>query len=342
MFRNLERLPGSPQLHRWADWAELLCIHEGGLTAPGLGTEIEKQKDFILIDTDDDIESDVALPEPLKNPFETPAEFSDAVAQRASDTFAFIEARSNSYGDAYPFAFDATSTRLDLRPLTEARTLYLFLLVCSTFRYVDGREVQTSLAGRFEWLSLQALRRQLPVRANVHLFGANPSPGAHYGTGVRARVRQLSADIREALLLDVDKEFDSESGDGGLDLVAWLDQEDAAPGIQIAFGQCACGTEWIGKQHSSSMAAWNPFFRFTAAPLNYCFIPYDFRATDGDWYRRRSIQGSIMMDRRRLFNTVGIVDRDGRLNALDSDVAAELKLNDFAAKLSDFDWPTAG
>ncbi|KTS91141.1 hypothetical protein NS183_05685 [Microbacterium testaceum] len=88
------------------------------------------------------------------------------------------------------------------------------------------------------------------------------------------------------------------------------------------------------------MAAWNPFFRFTAAPLNYCFIPYDFRATDGDWYRRRSIQGSIIMDRRRLFNTVGVVDSNGQLSALDSDVVAELKLDEFAARLEQFDWPT--
>ena len=341
MFRDLARLPGSPHLHRWADWAEALCIYEGMLTAPDLSTEVEKRADSLHVEAEDDVEPGLGGVESLKTPFKSDAEFSDAVTQRASDTFALLAARAAEYGDQYPFELDDAGRRLTLRNLQPNRGLYLFLLTCSTFRYLDDAATQTDLAGRFEWLSLQALRAQLPARAEVHLFGANPQPGARYDVGLRDRVRRLGGDIREELLIDVDREFPSDSGDNGLDLVGWLDQPDASPGLAISFGQCACTPQWVSKQHSSSHAAWNPAFRFTVPPANFCFIPFDFRGTDGDWYLRTSIQGSVVIDRRRLLKTVGLADSHGELIALDDDVRTQLNLEGFMNLLQHFDWPAA-
>lgn len=339
MFRDLARLPGSPHLHRWADWAEVLCIYEGMLTAPDLSSEVEKRADSIHVETEDDVEPGLGREEPLRTPFSSAAEFSDAATQRANDTFALLAARAADYGDHYPFELDAAGKKMVLRELKPNRGLYLFLLACSTFRYQADSALQTDLAGRFEWLSLQALRSQFPARAEVHLFGANPSPGSRYNVGLPDRVRLLASDIREELLVDADREFPSGSGDNGLDLVGWLDQPDASPGLAISFGQCACTPQWVSKQHSSSHAAWNPIFRFTVAPTNFCFIPFDFRGPDGDWYLRTSIQGSVVMDRRRLLKTIGIADEDGELVGLDADVSSELDLDSFLVTMRGFDWP---
>lgn len=339
MFRKVERLPGSNHLHRWADWAEILCIYEGVLTAPDLGTEVEKRQDSIHIEAEDDREPDDHSHEPLSTPFSDSAEFLDAVTLRASDTFALIASRAAVYGDAYPFELDVRSRKITLRCLRADRVMYLFLLVCSGFRYIQDRSLQTDLAGRFEWLSLQVMRKQFPPGAEVHLFGANPIPGAHFGVEMKERVKRLAHDIRETLLIDVEKEFPSGSGDNGLDLVGWIEQDDSSHGILLSFGQCACTPEWVSKQHSSSESAWKPVFRFTVQPVNYCFIPFDFRDISGDWYRRTSVQGSILMDRRRIMAALRSDQGENGLSSLDTDVKDALDLNSFADALSFFPFP---
>ena len=340
MFRDLEKLPGSSHLHRWADWAELLCIFDGSVSAPNLGSEIERRQDSIHVEVDDDPEPGNPPPEPLKTPFESQAEFNDAVTQRANDTFALLAARAQDFGDSYPFALDASGRRLKLKPLRPDRAVYAFLLACSSFRYIATKQLQTEYAARFEWLALQVFRAQLPLSAEAHIFGATPYPGSRYNSGLKERIKSLAKDIREEVLVDLDKNFPSDSGDNGLDLVAWQPMTDKAAGLSVAFGQCACTPQWVGKQHSSSRAAWNPVFRFTVAPVNYCFIPFDFRDTDGDWYMRVSVQESVVMDRRRFMASLEhIIDSDGNVN-FDADVALQVNVDDILTALKTYDWPS--
>lgn len=331
-FGNLDRLPGSPQLHRWADWAELLCLSLGELGVPDLAEEVGRREDSLHAELDDDIEPDSRVRDDLLNPFDSPDQFSDAVSRRAHDTFGVIATRASAYGDAYPFNLDAANRRISLREARKDRLMYLFLLTCASLRYVPSKRDQTIFAGAFEWLSLEALRFQSPAHAEVHLFGANPTSTGRYDMPLAARIRQLSTDIREPARVDLDKEFPPPgAGDNGLDLVSWLPMQDEAPGLFTVFGQCACTPKWVEKQHSSSADAWEQIFGFTVRPTNVCAIPYDFRSLDGDWYARHSLHGALLLDRRRMMSTIGKLDASGAFAHLRPEVEALVPL----ASLSD-------
>lgn len=328
LFGNLDRPPGSPQLHRWADWAELLCLTSGGLSVPDLSSEVEVRKDTIHTELDDEVEPDNRTPEELKNPFESPDQFSDAVVRRANDTFALIATRAAAYGDAYPFELDEAGRRLSLRSSRKDRLIYLYLLACAGLRYVPLKADQTLFSTRFEWLSLDAFRIHMPATAEVHLFGDNPVSGSRYTGQLANKIRQLGADIREEVRVNLEEEFPPPgSGDNGLDLVSWLPMKDAAQGLLSAFGQCAATPKWVEKQHSSSADAWESIFGFKVRPTNVCVIPFDFRKLDGDWYGSHSLHGAFLLDRRRLMAAVGELDEHGELRHVSQDTLALLPLD---------------
>lgn len=328
LFGNLDRPPGSPQLHRWADWAEVLCLTSGGLSIPDLASEVEARKDTLHTELDDEVEPDNRSAEELKNPFTSPDQFSDAVARRANDTFALIATRSVAYGEAYPFELDSAGRRLSLRSSRMDRLIYLYLLACAGLRYVPSKADQTLFSTRFEWLSLDAFRSHMPAAAEVHLFGDNPVAGSRYTGQIADKIRQLGQDIREEIRVDLAAEFPPPgSGDNGLDLVSWLPMGDAAPGVLSAFGQCAATPKWVEKQHSSSADAWESIFGFTVRPTNVCVIPYDFRKLDGDWYAKHSLHGAFLLDRRRLMATLGELDEHGGLRRVTQDTLDLLPLD---------------
>jgi len=307
-------------MHRWADWAEVLCFVEDELTSPDFASNVEKKSDDIDLEVFDDVEPDQVKTDVLANPFDSPDQFKDAVRLRAADVFNHLEARSRSYGDSYPFEIDPGGKKITLRPSRPDREVYLFLLACAALRYVPRKKDQTRLAAEFEWLSVEILRLEMPVRAETHLFGTNPTRTSRYSGTLIEKIAQLSIDIREQILVDLKTDFEpSDPGDNGLDIVSWLPSVDQAPGLLTVFAQCACTPAWVQKQHSSSSDAWEPIFRFTVDPVNYCFIPYDFRNLNGYWYYRHSIHNSVVMDRRRIMDALGVPDSMGNY---DSKIAA--------------------
>lgn len=333
-FGNLDKLPGTPQMHRWADWAEVLCLLEGGLTSPDFASNIEKKSDDIPIEATDDVEPGQTKKDPLTNPFASPDQFKDAVKTRAADVFKYLEARSREYSDSYPFELAADGRKIMLREMRPDREMYLFLLACAAFRWVPEKGIQTRLAGEFERLSVEVLRLVMPPQAETHLFGTNPSRTTRYGGNLAAKITQLSIDIREKVLVDLATDFEpSDPGDNGLDIVSWLPSRDSAPGLLTVFAQCACTPDWVQKQHSSSHDAWQPIFRFTVAPVNYCFIPFHFRNPEGNWYSRHFIHSSVLMDRRRIMDALGPVDANGNFQVEVAQAITQLDLTPLTARV---------
>jgi len=318
VFGQVERLPGSPQLHRWADWAELLCFIDGQLSVPDLGSGIESRADVLSIETNDDCEPDARKSDPLEDLLPTVDQFKDAVSGRSKDVFNYLLARADAFGEAYPFEVNEAGRMLRPREPRPDRLIYLFMLAGSLLRYIPSKRNQQSIASQFEWLSLHALKAELPTRAEVRLFGANgTTPGPYTGT-LTQKIGQLAIDLREKVLIELESDFDpGDRGDNGLDLVGWVPPHDAASGMLTAFGQCACTPAWVQKQHSSSVDAWEPIFRFTVDPVNYCFIPFDFRRPDGSWYARHSIHNTVVMDRRRILAALGKAESDGSYKGID-------------------------
>jgi hypothetical protein len=167
----------------------------------------------------------------------------------------------------------------------------------------------------------------MPAHAAVHLFGKNAerSTGRYTGRLV-AKLRLLANDLGEVVRFDTDEFSERDFGDNGLDVVAWIPSGDSLNGKIVIFGQCACTPEWVAKQHSSADDAWYEVMSLMARPVNVCFIPYDFRRPDGRWYKRSSIQRTVVIDRRRLMYQLGLLPVSAEAAALAADLRDTLNL----------------
>lgn len=305
MFSKLNSLPGAPQLHRWADWAELLAFTSptGTLSVPEFTETAERQLAYIEtegVDNQDDTEKEQ---EPLvEEASQGPAQFRDAITGRAGDVFRYLEDRAERFSSTYPFTVDSSRRLITTKELTQSRRIYIFLLSCASFRYVEHKAVQTSLASRFELLGLEVVRRMLPATNEVHLFGANSITHGKYTGTLKQKIEMLAADLGEKSLLTDDDFETGDSGDNGLDVVAWMSHDDSLPGKLAVFGQAACTPQWISKQHSSSPETWSAVMTLMSSPLNFTMIPFDFRRPGGTWYSKRHIHKSMVIDRQRIIN----------------------------------------
>lgn len=302
MFDEVERLPGAPQLHRWADWAELLAYTSavGAISMPELAETTERRTDFIAAESEDDQDLDEAETEPLIAESQgEPAKYRDALARRAGDVLNYLQDRATRYGSVYPFDVDVNARTVSLRPSTTSRQFYLFLLTCACLRYVGAAD-RTSLAAKFELAGIEVLKRMLPARAEVHLFGANSLMTGKYTGLLFEKVQALAADLGERVLATSTDFERGDRGDNGLDLVAWVPLDDELPGRIAVFAQAACTPDWVSKQHSSHASSWSSTITLTADPVNMVFIPYDYRRPGAEWYTSRHIHKSAVIDRYRI------------------------------------------
>ncbi|GAA2579511.1 hypothetical protein GCM10010435_65830 [Winogradskya consettensis] len=309
LIDDLSDPPGDSDLHYWADWAELLCItaSAGMLSDSDLAEEIERQR---------------------STGSGNQASQNDKFQRHAREVFNYLAGRALRYDDTYPFELSANGRILTKRSLTDPRIVYLFLLVCSSFKYVP-RSAMVSLAGRFEWLCLAAAKLSLPSEAEVHLFGKNPLgvPSRYVGSLVN-KLNQLADDLCEVAVFKPAKFKAGNTGDWGLDIVAWLPSGDRAVGRMILFGQCACTAEWVTKQQTVGDNRWNKIISITVPPVAVCYIPFDFRDPSGDWYNEHQIFRSYIVDRWRLMYALGFFPPAGRPTISAADLAAILPVQD--------------
>jgi hypothetical protein len=315
-FADLYRVPGDPDLHRWADWAELLCFTSasGRLSLEELAEVIQARRNYMGSESKDDTDPTTRRDEdPLLavSPESADiADFNDATMTRALGVLYILEARADAYGDAYPFDIEKSDTLVCVETRSMARDLYLFLLACSTFRYVESKAAQTGLASAFEKLSLVVMRALHAPGAEVHLFGTSAANSGKFSGLLVDRIRLLASELGESTMprFKAENFQANDRGDNGLDIVAWSPWSDRTPGLPISFGQCACTPRWVSKQHSSSHNQWSSAITFAAPAHNFCFIPFDFRGESSEWYADHDIHSTILVDRRRFFQRLGFLE----------------------------------
>lgn len=233
----------------------------------------------------------------------TASAVADRRTLRADDTFSNLLWRSANYGDAYPFKISANNDVLSCNSaLSDQQRLYCFLLLCSNLNY--AKKHMQLLTKNFEVLCIDYLKTLLSPDAVVHPFGAGVAGGVFSGK-LFNKIDKLAALLNEKLLVEEGDFDDADVGDGGLDIVAWLEPEDACPTRVMIFCQCACTRQWISKQSSSHEHVWSQRIAFTLRPLNAIFIPQSFRGLDGKWFQRLKIHDSLLVDRLRLVKRIG-------------------------------------
>lgn len=290
VLRNLDSLPSANQreTNRWADYVELRCLTslDGEVSDADLLDHFRDRRDLGELD-DEAAEA--------SNPERT-----DKEETQLNDIFLHLQYREASLGESYPFSvLEGNILRCDQDSISAKQKLYIFLLLAANLKYVrDSGKVTSS----FERISRDVLAKLMPRRAEVHIFGTSASSqrAPRYSGTLAQKVQKLASDLSESVMLQPGSVAPTNTGDGGLDLVAWVPVGDTQPGRLVVFGQCACTTEWVTKQHSSKVDAWRKKMSFTADPVNVVFIPFFFRSNGGDWFADQDIHGGVLMDRMRI------------------------------------------
>jgi len=300
---KLSRPPRPSDRHLCADYVELLCLFDptldGVVSKSDVLDRMRRARDTDAPDEDDSgdgtiEESSSSLP------------VDERLEQRVVDWFAHVRYRKGAFGRSYPFALsDDGDALLRSAKLPVAKRLYVFFLLAANTRCVSD-SARARLYGAFELTSLAALRRYLPGRSKIHLFGKNSLGWRSRYTGHKLeKIQKLAGDLHESVhpKLSTSSFEDEDTGDAGLDVVGWLPfaGDDTAEGMLAVFCQCACSKkEWVRKQIDSSPASWRNCIPFTVDPSNMMFIPFCFRTPTGAWHRWHDIKQSILVDRLRL------------------------------------------
>jgi len=218
------------------------------------------------------------------------------------DAFMQITWRIGAFGDQYPFSLVEHGRIISAHEeLTVQQNLYAFLLLCANLPFVNERRERNELTDAFERASMQALRRLWPAKATIRKFGRGQT---EYAGTKWERLNALSRDIGGKAMLS-EKTFRArDSGDGGIDLVAWLNLDDYEKlNIPSALGQCACSREdWSSKQYEISVGRLGSHLFPTHPWMQLIFIPHSFRDNAGIWAVPGDIAQCIVMDRLRILN----------------------------------------
>lgn len=284
-IKKLESLPKSLDGFVWADYIELLCLTnlDGDVSKSDLLDRIEKR--VAVGESSDEGNSEV-----LDN---TRLKVRDKYRRKIGDWFRHLDFRAQVFQEFYPFKVsEDTNSLLRKQRLSPKCKLYVYFLLAS---YFTEKHVLTST---FEKISEEALKSYLPQGAEVYVFGTSASRSGRYRGNLQAKISKLAKDLRETPRQDV-KFSNYNTGDHGLDLVAWFPFNDKNDRLLILLGQCGCTEKWVGKQHSSGFETWNELIAFRTRPNNLAFIPFCFRDPDGTWSRPQDIQGTILVDRLR-------------------------------------------
>ena len=199
------------------------------------------------------------------------AEISDAIQEYGGDAesdFASLKAELDSridlLGGSYPVSRDGqgyarTRNRIDC-------LLYYFLLLVSLNQhYSEMRFVAGQLQGAgeiFENLVLMALTNY--VGGQAMRLGGTEAPSGVPTRFPRAVAHLATATGEEFGYGDLEHQ---ESGDDGLDIVAWKPHRDKKPSQLIVLAQCAVGTNWTAKRSELDLEVWRHHIHWHTQPI---------------------------------------------------------------------------
>jgi hypothetical protein len=224
-----------------------------------------------------------------------------------------IAVRNSVFNDFYPFTVGHGSIQLKDN-LTNAHKIYIFLLLSSNQAYIPSGN---TLPNDFEEVSLIALKNYLPNNATSHIFGTT---SGEYSGNFEDKVRKLAKNLKYKVKAEATSFQKNNTGDGGLDLVAWLpfDEDENQNNMQIFLSQCATGKEWHRKQYETKKIP-NCCIDFKSN-INYVFfMPYDCRNSDRSFAEQDKIFSGLFFDRTRILSLLkNKIDSVLNLNSFNS------------------------
>jgi hypothetical protein len=273
LFKTLDA-PRDNDIHTLADFAELLCLTDIDGQS---GTEVVKDQ---IYDN-----KNVSLSE-----------------DKLQDLMAQIKWRKEAFGKFYPFT-NLTKNNFDLVEfLSPQNKLYLSLLLCSNLPFIE-KEHHKILTDTFEVIAYNSFLEIWGPAGSVTTFGKNTSSY----TGQKAeRLNKLFSDIGNISHFSSNTFRASDSGDGGIDLAAWITLDKYQPShFFSALAQCACSrTEWPKKQSEIKVDRFSSTAQITNKWAEVLFTPICFRGNNGEWAVSSEVSSGILFDRLRIINAL--------------------------------------
>ncbi|MFM4852055.1 hypothetical protein [Aeromonas caviae] len=268
--------------HVWADYVELLALtNEDGFFSCGALEDTLTEVEDIAVDQDgygDD----------------------DAISRRWADIKGCFNSRATRLGDDWPFRIDDTIIyrNIDIANPSVNHKLYIGLLIASCLRYVQ-RGYYAPITSSLEYIGYFFFKKLMPEPWVVKAFAAHQNINGAYEGTLKQKFTQLARDINAKLMLEDDQLDPRDTGDGGIDLVAWHPFGDALGNIPVAFAQCGCSLQDLEhKQFEASPANLNSKIYPQHPGMNYYFAPHDIRKNNGKWDKTPG--QVILLDRARI------------------------------------------
>lgn len=220
---------------------------------------------------------------------------------RWNDIIRFADTRVIEFGDTYPFQVSADRDTLELTAnLTLENEAYLKLLLASLMRHAPT-DRRAELGRFFEQVSHIVFCTLMPEGSCIHPSWASGGTAARYQGTLFEKMTHLAKDIRCKPNFQARDFKENDTGDAGIDIVAWHPMADGRDGMPMAFVQCGCSKEdWAFKHLEASPAKHHRHFPVMHPWATYYFMPLDLRHADGDWAYKSDIGEAIIVDRLRL------------------------------------------
>lgn len=297
--QKIETVPtwSKNEINRWADYIELLCLYNAD--------HLISRDDILDRFLDGDTE------ELSRGESEHSAEY-DKLDAVVGNYYEIIEYRKNCHPEYYPFYIEDRQCITLKTDLSIKQMHYIFLLLCSSIRFMDGSSLQ-KMTHMFEKYCHPIMRFLMPVKAQTELFGTT-RVGSIFTGNLRTRIAKL-ADLLGAQTtksMDSNERYDRvHAGDAGLDIVSYVKLDNSSH-IPFALGQCACSyVEWKNKQYSISSDEWRARIDPMAPFWQYMFVPFSCHNAAGKFEEVTEIH-TCLIDRQRILS---ILDMEENLFA---------------------------
>lgn len=299
ILRMLDKPPRESRGFLWADYAELRCLTSiDGYYGEGQVIDLETEPE--LHADDDTSDQDSGLSDESEENVESVSE-ADQASKRWSDIAKRLASRQHTMAGFWPFEFISGVLYKRFDESNSRHRLYITLLLASALRYCK-KDRHAEIAASLEEIGYYLFKSIMPQGWQVKPFGAHQTISDGYEGKFADKLHALAKDVSAKFVAPA-SDFDTRNtGDGGLDVVAWHALGDSPRGyIPVAYAQCGCSPgDWEHKQFESSPVAMELKILPHHPASSYYIMPHDLRSLSGGWERGDHIGRVVLIDRMRI------------------------------------------
>lgn len=308
LLHKLDMPPRDSKGFLWADYVELRCLtSQDGLYGEGHVVDLETEAEELMVDVEADIEEFLVGDEADEQGGEDNAIFrnNESVARKWADIGSRLNSRMLSMQGYWPFEFREGILYRQYDSANPKHVLYVALLIASALRYCNKKR-QGEVAASLEEIGYHIFRAIMPAGWEVRPFGAHQNIANGFEGTLAQKLASLGEHIFPTFIKPADQFDDRNTGDGGLDVVAWHPLGDAVRGhIPVVFAQCGCSPgDWEHKQFEATPVSMELKISPQHPASSFYIMPHDMRNLTGGWERGEHLGRVILLDRLRIIKLV--------------------------------------